>query len=85
MGRFGHSVIDVAVLFPPGSGEEWAMGDPKFAAAVYSSDYCRWDCESPDSVKNLETRGDLSPGGRRLLFAGTAACFSNLPLTGDPI
>ncbi len=26
--------IDVAVLFPPGSGEEWAMGDPKFAAAL---------------------------------------------------
>ena len=26
--------IDVAVLFPPGSGEEWAMGDPDFAAAL---------------------------------------------------
>jgi len=26
--------IDVAVLFPPGSGEEWAMGDAQFAAAV---------------------------------------------------
>ncbi len=26
--------IDVAVLFPPGSGEEWALGDPAFAAAL---------------------------------------------------
>ncbi len=26
--------IDVSVLFPPGSGEEWAMDDPKFAAAL---------------------------------------------------
>jgi predicted TIM-barrel fold metal-dependent hydrolase len=26
--------IDVAVLFPPGSGEEWAMDDPAFAAAL---------------------------------------------------
>jgi predicted TIM-barrel fold metal-dependent hydrolase len=26
--------IDVAVLFPPGSGEEWALGDPEFAAAL---------------------------------------------------
>jgi len=26
--------IDVAVLFPPGSGEEWAMNDPAFAAAL---------------------------------------------------
>jgi len=26
--------IDVAVLFPPGSGEEWALGDPDFAAAL---------------------------------------------------
>jgi predicted TIM-barrel fold metal-dependent hydrolase len=26
--------IDVAVLFPPGSGEEWAMNDPEFAAAL---------------------------------------------------
>ena len=26
--------IDIAILFPPGSGEEWAMGDPKFSAAL---------------------------------------------------
>lgn len=26
--------IDVAVLFPPGSGEEWAMDDPDFSAAL---------------------------------------------------
>ena len=26
--------IDVAVLFPPGSGEEWAMDDPAFATAL---------------------------------------------------
>jgi predicted TIM-barrel fold metal-dependent hydrolase len=26
--------IDVAVLYPPGAGEEWAMGDAKFAAAL---------------------------------------------------
>ncbi len=29
--------IDVAVLFPPGSGEEWALGDPAFAAALCST------------------------------------------------
>lgn len=29
--------IDVAVLFPPGSGEEWAMLDPAFAAALCST------------------------------------------------
>ena len=26
--------IDVAVLFPPGSGEEWAMDSPAFSAAL---------------------------------------------------
>jgi len=26
--------IDVTVLFPPGSGEEWAMDDPAFAASL---------------------------------------------------
>ncbi|TMQ73874.1 MAG: hypothetical protein E6K81_02445 [Candidatus Eisenbacteria bacterium] len=26
--------IDVAVLYPPGSGEEWAMGDVEFASAL---------------------------------------------------
>ena len=26
--------IDVTVMFPPGSGEEWALGDPGFAAAL---------------------------------------------------
>ena len=26
--------IDVAVLYPPGSGEEWAMGDAEFAGAL---------------------------------------------------
>jgi hypothetical protein len=29
--------IDVAVLFPPGSGEEWAMDDPAFAIALCST------------------------------------------------
>jgi predicted TIM-barrel fold metal-dependent hydrolase len=29
--------IDVAVLFPPGSGEEWAMDDPAFSAALCST------------------------------------------------
>ena len=26
--------IDVTVMFPPGSGEEWALGDPAFAGAL---------------------------------------------------
>ncbi|NRA07309.1 MAG: amidohydrolase family protein [Myxococcales bacterium] len=26
--------IDVAVLYPPGSGEEWALGDPDFSEAL---------------------------------------------------
>jgi predicted TIM-barrel fold metal-dependent hydrolase len=29
--------IDLAILFPPGSGEEWAMDEPHFAAALCST------------------------------------------------
>jgi len=29
--------IDTTVMFPPGSGEEWALGDAKFSAAVCST------------------------------------------------
>jgi predicted TIM-barrel fold metal-dependent hydrolase len=29
--------IDLAILFPPGSGEEWAMDDPAFAGALCST------------------------------------------------
>jgi predicted TIM-barrel fold metal-dependent hydrolase len=50
----------------------------------YSSDYCHWDCDFPDSVKNLETRDDLSPEVKGNLFAGTAARLYNLSFPVDP-
>jgi predicted TIM-barrel fold metal-dependent hydrolase len=34
MGDMDEEGIDVAVLFPPGAGEEWALNDPDFAAAL---------------------------------------------------
>jgi predicted TIM-barrel fold metal-dependent hydrolase len=46
--------IDVAVLFPPGAGEEWAMLDPVFAAALCRAlndaraDYCAF---APDRLR----------------------------------
>jgi len=85
MRRFGHYVVDASAPFPPGSAAEWVRGDPKFAAAGHSSDYCYWDCESPDSANDLEARDDLGPGGQEPLFAGTGTRFYNLQLvTGDP-
>ena len=38
----------------------------------YSSDYCHWDCDFPDSVKLLEERGDLDDAMKKV--AGGLAC-----------
>src|SRR5579871_1326521 len=46
--------IDLAVLFPPGAGEEWALLDPGFAAALCRAlndaraDYCAF---APDRLR----------------------------------
>ena len=39
----------------------------------YSSDYCHFDCDFPDSVRILEERGDLDESIKPALFAGNAA------------
>ncbi|MCG8591723.1 MAG: amidohydrolase family protein [Proteobacteria bacterium] len=46
--------IDVAVLFPPGSGEEWALGDPAFAAALcrtLNDARAEYASHAPDRIK----------------------------------
>ena len=47
----------------------------------YSSDYCHWDCEFPDSVKLVEERSDLSDDYKAKLFAGNAARLYGLEVS----
>jgi len=49
----------------------------------YSSDYCHWDCEFPDSVKMLEVREDLVEAMKDPLFSRNAARLYDLPLPED--
>ena len=46
----------------------------------YSSDYCHWDCDFPDSVKLLEERTDLHASFKDPLFSRNAAKLYDLPL-----
>ena len=46
----------------------------------YSSDYCHWDCDFPDSVKLLEERTDLDVSFKDPLFSRNAAKLYDLPL-----
>jgi predicted TIM-barrel fold metal-dependent hydrolase len=46
----------------------------------YSSDYCHWDCDFPDSVKLLEQRDDLGAAIKPRLFAANAAKLYGLEL-----
>ncbi len=56
--------IDVTVMFPPGSGEEWALGDPGFAAALCRTlndaraDYASY---APDRLKLVAKLPMLDP------------------------
>jgi predicted TIM-barrel fold metal-dependent hydrolase len=47
-----------------------AVGDD---VICYSSDYCHWDCDFPDSVKLVHDRTDLSDDYKTKIFAGNAA------------
>ena len=56
--------IDVAVMFPPGSGEEWALGDPAFAAAlcrVLNDARAEYAAHSPDRLKLVAKLPMLEP------------------------
>ena len=48
----------------------------------YSSDYCHWDCDFPDSVRLLEERTDLGESIKPALFAGNAARLYGLDVPG---
>lgn len=46
----------------------------------YSSDYCHWDCDFPDSVSMLEERDDLDDSAKQRIFASNAAKLFRLSL-----
>jgi predicted TIM-barrel fold metal-dependent hydrolase len=46
----------------------------------YSSDYCHWDSDFPDSVRLLEERGDLDEKIKTALFADNAARLYGLEI-----
>ena len=49
----------------------------------YSSDYCHWDCDFPDSVKLLEERGDVGEAIKPNLFSRNAARLYGLEVPSD--
>jgi predicted TIM-barrel fold metal-dependent hydrolase len=51
-------------------------------SVCYSSDYCHWDCDFPDSVRILEEREDLPEKQRAPLFAENAARLFGLEVPG---
>ena len=56
--------IDLAVLYPPGSGEEWALGDPAFAAALcrtLNDARAEYAAHAPDRLKLLAKLPMLEP------------------------
>jgi hypothetical protein len=56
--------IDVAVLFPPGSGEEWALGDAEFAAALcrtLNDARAEYAAYAPDRLKLVAKLPMLEP------------------------
>ena len=40
---------------------------------VYASDYCHWDCDFPNSVRDIAERSDLSDEAKRKVLAENAA------------
>ena len=56
--------IDLAVLYPPGSGEEWALGDPGFAAALcrtLNDARAEYAAHAPERIKVLAKLPMLEP------------------------
>ena len=56
--------IDVTVLFPPGSGEEWALGDAGFAAALcrtLNDARAEYASHAPDRIKVLAKLPMIEP------------------------
>ena len=56
--------IDLAVLYPPGSGEEWALGDPGFAAALcrtLNDARAEYAAHAPDRLKLLAKLPMIEP------------------------
>ena len=56
--------IDVAVLFPPGAGEEWALGDPDFAAALCTTlndARAEYASHAPDRLKLVAKLPMIAP------------------------
>ena len=57
--------IDVAVMFPPGSGEEWALRDPAFAAALcrtLNDARAEYAAYAPERLKLVAKLPMLEPG-----------------------
>lgn len=74
--------IDVAVLFPPGSGEEWAMDDPKFAAALCSTlndARAEYASHAPDRLKLVAKLPMIEP---ELAAAELERCVSEHGFVG---
>ena len=40
---------------------------------MYASDYCHWDCDFPNSVRDIAERSDLSDEAKRKVLAENAA------------
>jgi predicted TIM-barrel fold metal-dependent hydrolase len=60
----GLEGIDVAVLYPPGSGEEWALGDAAFAAALcrtLNDARAEYASHAPERIKVLAKLPMLEP------------------------
>jgi predicted TIM-barrel fold metal-dependent hydrolase len=56
--------IDVAVLYPPGSGEEWAMDDAEFAAALcrtLNDARAEFASHAPDRIKMVAKLPMIEP------------------------
>jgi predicted TIM-barrel fold metal-dependent hydrolase len=56
--------IDVTVMFPPGSGEEWALGDAKFAAVLcrtLNDARAEYAAYAPDRLKLVTKLPMLEP------------------------
>lgn len=57
--------IDVTVMFPPGSGEEWALGDPQFSAALcrtLNDARAEYAAFAPERLKLVAKLPMLDPG-----------------------
>ena len=83
--QYRHAVGGYLLEIPAGTMEPGEKMVPYVAEAVgddvvcYSSDYCHWDCDFPDSVKLVE-ECDLSDAYKRKLFAVNAARFYGLEI-----